>query len=262
MSFVNDKDERDYAELLRALRRVDAWLARMDPDARGLQPQPKSPLHGDDDRTRPYQVSHAAWNSLTHAVDHLHCLRSVLQDARLIHMFAPFSLVRPALENASAGVWILKPQRRCERITRRLRLAADDIRKGEEARRLTGSTGPRSQEERLGDIRDIAKQVGVEPAVALGRVGYGEIIAAVSSPASPAADVNILCWRLCSGVAHGDFWTTINATDRIELPPISPDVGAFKITAHMGLLGYVTRIAVEMTALGWRLYDQRCSPPY
>jgi hypothetical protein len=256
VSYVDDDGEH-YAELLRELSSVDTWLSRM---ATSPEPPAGSALRGDDTRTEPYQLSYAAWNSLTHAVDHLNCLRTLLRDARVVHMFAPFSLARPALENASAAVWLLQPRGRRERITRRLRLAADDIRNGEQARNLIGTEGPRSQEERLKDIRDIADGERIEQSAALSKVGYREIIEVASGGANgPAKDATMLCWRLCSGVAHGDFWTTINATDRelIELPGMSPGVGAFKITAHVGLLRYVTGIAVAMTGLGWRLYDQR-----
>jgi hypothetical protein len=107
---VNDKDRPDYAELLRLLGLVDGWAARIDPDAGRPQPPPGSALRGDDLRTHPYELSHAAWHSLSHAVDHLNCLQTLLKDAGLIHIFAPYSLVRSALENASAAVWMLTRQ--------------------------------------------------------------------------------------------------------------------------------------------------------
>ena len=68
---------------------VDDWLSRIDPGAERQRPAPGSPLRGDDDRTHPYETSHAAWHALSHAVDHLHCLRSLLRDAQVIHMYAP-----------------------------------------------------------------------------------------------------------------------------------------------------------------------------
>jgi hypothetical protein len=217
---VGDKHAAHYAELLSVLSQIDAWLPRMDPDVGNQWPLPGSPLRGDDDRAHPYQLSHAAWNSLSHAVDHLNCLRSLLKDAQVIHMYAPYSLVRPALENASAAVWILRPPGRPERIARRLRLAADDFRDGEQARRLTGMAGPRSEQERLDQVRDIAQRAGIEPREALRKVGYREIIEAASSADGPAADVIALCWRLCSGVAHGDFWTTFGASEGCHSPAL------------------------------------------
>ena len=76
-------------------------------------------------------------------MDHLNCLHALLKDAQVIHMFAPYSLVRAALENASAAVWMLHPSGRATRICRRLRLAVTNIRNG--APDLTVTSGePRS----------------------------------------------------------------------------------------------------------------------
>ncbi|MFF0372600.1 hypothetical protein [Micromonospora sp. NPDC005087] len=74
-------------------------------------------------------MSHAAWHSLSHAVDHLNCLRTLLKDAHMMHMYAPYPIPR-GVENACAAVWLLAPDDRAERILRRLRLAALDIRGG------------------------------------------------------------------------------------------------------------------------------------
>ena len=71
-----------------------------------------------------------------------------------------------------------------------------------------------------------------------------------------------LSWKLCSGMAHGDFWPTWSGMDRVELPGATPGTGAFKIEANVKLLLYVTGLAVKMTGRGFALYDERCRPPY
>src|SRR5882672_614915 len=53
-------------------------------------------------------------------------------------MYAPFSLVRAALENACAAVWMLQPPRRADRLARRLRFAVTDIRNGEQVNQVIG----------------------------------------------------------------------------------------------------------------------------
>jgi hypothetical protein len=129
VSGVDDQDRPHYVKLLRVLSEVDGWVARIDPAhvGRPHEPAPGSPMRTEDERTHPYELSHAAWHSLIHAVDHLNCLHAVLRDARMIHMFAPYSLVRSALENASAAVWMLHPNVRTTRLVRRLRFAAANI---------------------------------------------------------------------------------------------------------------------------------------
>jgi hypothetical protein len=259
---VDDEDGLHYAELLRVLAEVDGWVVRFDPAAERPQPTPRSPMRADDERLDPHQISHAVWHSLSHGVDHLNCLRTLLRDVRVIHMYAPYSLVRSALENASAAVWMLQPARRPDRIVRRLRFAAADISNGEAAKRLAGQVGPRTKAERLDRVREIAQRTGIDPAEAMSKVGYGEIVQAAGGALGAGADVIFFCWKLCSGIAHGDFWTTPNAAQMVELPGAPAGMGTFKITANIKILMYVTTVTTHMTSLGWRLYDQRSTPPY
>ncbi|SIN44971.1 hypothetical protein [Micromonospora cremea] len=147
--------------MFRHLDRIEPWLQRMDPGGHYERPQERSALSRDDKETHPHGMSHAAWHSLSHAVDHLNCLRTLLKDAQMMHMYVPYSIARAALENACAAVWLLAPDDRTERILRRLRLAALDIRGGGAARRLlTDEPGPRSEEERVGELREIARRKG------------------------------------------------------------------------------------------------------
>jgi hypothetical protein len=80
--------------------------------------------------------------------------------------------------------------------------------------------------------------------------------------AGPAASMIYLSWKLCSGIAHGDFWTTWSAAQRVELPGTPDGVGTFRIEANVKLLMYVTTLATNLTRQGWQLYDQRSRPPF
>lgn len=263
MSCVDDKDKPHYVELLRVLGAVDGWLARVDPEAgQPLPAPPGSAMCTDDRLTHPYELGHAAWHSLSHAVDHLNCLRALLSDAGVIHMYAPYSLIRSALENASAAVWMLDPKPRSERLARRLRFAADDIRNHESAKRLVNIVGPRSEKERIAEVRDIARQAGIDPVQAVQKAGYWEIVNAAASVLGSETTVIPFTWKLCSGITHGDLWTTLSAAERVELPGAPPGLGTFKITANVQTLMYVTTFATHMTGLGWHLYDQRSRPPF
>lgn len=259
---MDDTDTRHFQALLRELSQVDAWVARIDPAASHPGPAPGSPLRGDDARTHPYELSHGAWHSLSHAVDHLNCLYALLKDAQVIHMFAPFSLVRAALENASAAVWMLQPPSRPSRVCRRLRFAAANIRNGDDAIQLAGIPARRPREDLLEKVRDLARQADVTESEAVKRVGYQEVVTQAARALGPDTVVIPLVWRLCSGISHGDFWTTLSAAQRTELPAAPPGLGSFSVTANVQTLMYVTTFATRMTALGWRLYDQRSQPPF
>jgi len=259
---VNDEDSRLLAELLRVLGESDPWIKRVSSAVGEPGPAARSPMREDDDRLKPYHLSHAAWHSLTHAADHLVCLQALLGSARLVPMYAPFSLVRAVLENSCAAVWMLQPPRRTERITRRLQFAVTDIRNGEEAKEIVQQPGPRTRQDRLDQVRAIAAGEGISWNSVKSGSGYKDIVQAAGGGTGPAADVTYLSWKLCSGMAHGDFWPTWSGMDRVELPGATPGTGAFKIEANVKLLLYVTGLAVKMTGRGFALYGERCRPPY
>jgi hypothetical protein len=242
------------------LDRIDPWLGRMDPAGTHEPPAERSVMSRDDKETDPFQISHAAWHALSHAVDHLHCLRALLKDAHLMHMYAPYSLVRAALENASAAVWLLHPDDCDERILRRLRFAALDIRNGEEARRLVDApAGPKTEADRIEQIRALAQRRRVDQQAVLKKrpVSYGEIVKVAASTRRPGETAYVIIWKMCSGIAHGDLWTTLGVMSREELPGAPPDIAHLKITASVKTLMLCAYYAVDMTDVGWGLYDER-----
>jgi hypothetical protein len=258
---VDGHEKALFADLLKHLELVGPWLVRIDPSAPTSAVGPGSALAGDDRRTDPYQLSHSAWHSVSHAVDHLHMLRSVLRDAGTIQMYAPYSVIRAALENASAAVWLLAPANRKERILRRLRFAAVDIKAGEDVKDLINHPGPRSRQERVDQLRSIARHGGVDEREALKRPGYSEIVKAAGGHTSITEETAEFIWRLCSGFTHGDPWATLSASHRVELPGAPPGVGHLRIEADMPSLLLCALTAIRMTEYAWRLYDERsCSP--
>jgi hypothetical protein len=253
---VADPDAAHYADLVLSLSALDPWLARMDLRALIARPSVGSAMASDDQRLNPYQISHAAWSSLSHAVDHLECMRALVRDVRVIHRYAPYTLLRAGLENACCAVWMLQPSSRRERITRRLRLAVNDIEQGEAAREITKQKGPRTKGERLQQVSEIARLHGVDASPR--PVGYGRIVESVGD----ADKVVLLAWKTCSGQAHGDLWSQVAGARMTELPGASVDIGSFAVTANVGLLEQMTAITLAMITQGWTLYDQRCRSPW
>ena len=74
-----------------------------------FQVEPNSEFAADDSASSPYQISHAAKWCLNAGVDHMHALKSLVVDARRLHAYGSYGLVRGALENFAAGFWILHP---------------------------------------------------------------------------------------------------------------------------------------------------------
>ena len=182
----------------------------------------------------------------------------MLADAQVIHMYAPFTLLRAALENACTAVWLLDPASRAKRLSRHPRKVIGDIDNEEQVRKLAGQRGPRSEAERIAAIKAIARAAGFDEVALKTRPSYSEI-ARIVSELVPANGIIEAMWRLCSGYAHGDQWPTLSASYRTEIPSAAPEgVGTFRIEANLGLLAKVATMAVKVTGWGWQFHDQRC----
>jgi hypothetical protein len=258
---MDGEDGKHLAEILRVLSEIDPWAARTNAGASRLRPDPQSPLGADDAVTHPYDLSHVVWRHLSNAVDHLSCMRAVLGGAKVIHMYAPFTLVRGALENACAVLWLLQPASRRERLIRRFRLAVTDIRHEYQAGVLMGHASQREEQRPIAEVVAIAGRAGIGEATVRKGVSYSEIVTEVDKD-SPDSLV-LVSWKTCSGFAHGDWWTTKNASRRTRIPgPELDGIGTFKIEANLSLLKNMTALAVAQTRRGWQVHDRRCVSPH
>jgi hypothetical protein len=113
---------------------IDDWVKLISQFPPGVEPH--SPLAGDDQKIPSLRVSHAAWIGIVHSVDHLHSLRLLLDRTGALTLYAPFTLVRSAMDNAATAVWLLAPSKRSERLRRRLKLARREVREASEAYHL------------------------------------------------------------------------------------------------------------------------------
>jgi hypothetical protein len=141
MSDDDQLSEQGKKALAQLFPRIKAWRERT--AAVSSRPAPGSQLARDDRLVHPYQISHAATGALVSAVDHMDALRTLVEDAHVIHARAPLTLLRGSLENASVAVWLMVASNRKERIRRRLRWQWEDEKYGVEAVVPTPTRWPR-----------------------------------------------------------------------------------------------------------------------
>lgn len=231
--------------------------------------QPRSAFAGDDAKTHPHDVSHAAWHALTVAVDHLQCLRSSLvQEVKgrsvstTIHTHAQFSLVRGALENASRAVWLIDPASRVERITRRLGMQAKEYQRNEHLRELADAPITKTRQERIDGIIRLLEAAGLAPADAKKAVkdplSYKEIVREAGASTQFGSDALEVAWSACSSLAHGDSTGTLNFLDR-EVIESEGGISLIQVTGSISMLAQTTYAAVKMTDAGFRLFKQRAT---
>ncbi|MEU2043640.1 hypothetical protein [Nocardia niwae] len=216
---------------------------------------PGSSLAGDDSASSPYQVSHVVRASMTAGVDHLHALKVLVRDARVLHNLAPFSLARGALENLSLAYWVLHPAQRDVRVERALRWWAQNYKDGERACAPRGIANS-AAEPKLLKLEAVAQQrPGITSRIRNGHTST-DAVAYTQTHAKQARSVQF-AWQLCSGFAHGRAWARLGASDR-ELDTTSePGVVLLKLTASETNVAYVAVEALHLLADVLRTYDLR-----
>jgi hypothetical protein len=268
---MSTDEQQDLRQLLQLLERAKPWEELTGNPSGAWQVQPRSALVGDDAKTSPYQLSHAAWNALTVAVDHLHCFRESLVDEQMedhlevrIHTHAQSSLVRGAIENSARAIWLLGPKTRITRVQRRLSLEAMEVRYSYRLRALVKAPSKRTQQEREQQLRDLAVGAGVpelDAKKALKAPQYSDIVREAGDLTALGAEVAEFIWSGCSSLAHGDQSGTLALLDR-EIITRDKGIAHARVTGSIGGLYLSTIGAVLMIEHGFNLYRQRAACHY
>ncbi|MDP9936837.1 hypothetical protein J2T11_003205 [Paenarthrobacter nicotinovorans] len=121
------------------------------------------------------------------------------------HSFAPYTLIRAAIENSATGLWILEPASPNEIARRSLQLEYVDLTDLQKAHE-TVNPGGDYDEPRLKIFDDCLSRHGWKPSdIKLRPKGSLNVIKAASTrfdvPAAP------LMWQMCSAAAHGRRWS-------------------------------------------------------
>lgn len=220
------------------------------------EPQPGSPLLGDDRATDPHRVSHAAARSIQAAAEHLDALRGLVGVAGLIHPSAPFTLARGAIETAAAGVWLLAPTLRRERGLRALRHAVRNEIDQNTALTGVGRVLSPPLDERRASVDAIAARLGregrVHPEKSTEVVKAAEAVGASEMPL-------LLTWQLCSGFAHGRLWPMLAMLNREVLPGPDSSTARLKVTSSLDRVLFALMAARDVTEYALQLYQLRAT---
>ncbi|MEU6965964.1 hypothetical protein [Streptomyces chrestomyceticus] len=174
-------------------------------------PAPSSSLAADEAPLGPWPASHLIRTSYGAGLAHADALRR-LAVAGEMDATSPWTLMRGALENFAAGIWLLDGSGRPERRWRALSLWAEDMRNRAQHEQDTGhAPGPEGKTglERRQEIRALAEALGLPPLVA----PKAHVILEQAAPAAGLDPVAVRAsWRAASGFAHGRFWPYLRAS--------------------------------------------------
>lgn len=177
--------------------------------------EPRSSLAGDDSKSAPYQVSHAVTSCLATGILHLHAIKSLVIDAEKLHADVCWTLARAAIENLAVGYWLLRPQRRTDRITRVLQW---HYRNFVDQDRATNGIGeiPKtlSLEERIDKLKVVGERNSID--VKTIRKGYQStpVVRHYDEQLTPGENHVLFLWQAGSGAAHGRPWFSFGISER------------------------------------------------
>lgn len=232
--------------LVESLMSVDALVERL---VRLGVPTPGSRLARDDDATTPFDLSHAFTHSLRGATDHLLSLRDLLTALRAN---SPFTLLRSAIENAAEALWLVAPDDRRERITRRLRIANADAKdQAEVMARIRGeSLADAWLAEKKARLAALAATAGLPTGEPLGApASWRSIVNAadeclVASGRTRNVDARLV-WNAGSGFAHARLWATLELLERgAQVDLARPDAVRVELSSSYNALALFSDVTV------------------
>lgn len=196
-----EESTRAWESMRADFREIGEW---QDAGVNSVAAAPGSLLHIVDALTEPYQASHTVGYLLHTAVDHLHALRMMMEQAQAQHTFAPYTLIRAAIESASTVLWILQYDNPRLIATRSLKLEYADL---VDLKRANTTADPNAghDEVRLGVFNACLSKHGWKDKEIKPRPP-GPL--AIIQETSKHFDVfgTPVMWQMCSSVAHGRRW--------------------------------------------------------
>jgi hypothetical protein len=231
-------------------------MAQRTADPNDFQISAGSSLAADDSASCPYQVSHAARMCLVAGVDHLQAVKALFVDLHVLHIAAPFSLVRGALENLAAAFWILHPKARSQRVERTLRWHAKNLHEQHMALEPVGLYDEAQRDAKLAklDAEAAPRSISVRDV----RAGYRRSrVVKYAAEHSTRSERPLLFWQLCSGYAHGRQWAYLGMSEQEHFETADPGVLNVKLTTDAGRLLLPTLAAYQLLMDVVELLQQR-----
>ncbi|MBE0010550.1 hypothetical protein DXT87_12235 [Arthrobacter sp. AET 35A] len=140
--------------------------------------------------------------------------------AQAQHIFAPYSLIRAALETASAGLWILADDSPRETAIRALRLESINLAEVSKAYETVQGTDADTTHRRA-ILDDAIVRNGFQRENIKGRAPGSLKIIQAACEAFDAGTTPVLMWQMCSAATHGRNWisgflTMMDAQDDLQ----------------------------------------------
>jgi hypothetical protein len=252
--------------LVQLVPQMDAWMKRFESGPSLVEPG--SPMLADDRALDYLQLSHAAWSSLSNAVDNLHAFRSVAISGSgdtfdvTTRPYGAYAPLRATIENAATALYMMGPANRNERVTRRLRLWIQDGRYMDNVG-ITLGRKAQTVDGRMAKMTHIVAARGLDTAVIKTAIGYGAIVSRAAEYMDGQVTHEKAMWQVLSGLTHGQMWATLAVPDHETLSiQISDRTLNNRVTSSMATYAGFCASACLWVRAAFDLYDRRRRSPF
>ncbi|MDJ0420785.1 hypothetical protein ACVH9Z_38140 [Rhodococcus opacus] len=170
----------------------------------GYSIDPGSDLALDHERMTGLLVSHSVDRALHHSLDCLWGLDRLLVVNGPQH-YAPYVLIRGALESAATAVWLLDSDERTTRLQRRVALDIDNSKERSNAIKAAGRAAEDDAEQHKSGLSTLLRDADLTLRNCQWK-GYTAVVQEIDDAPNTMGSVE-LAWRACSGMSHGKFWS-------------------------------------------------------
>ena len=226
-----------------------------------------SAISGDDKATYPLSTSSYVRYLLLASADNLAAIRSMIVSEEThtnleltLHPFAPYTLLRNALETAGTALWIIAPASRKERVLRTAKLEYADADLSKAALNSLGSTDQETYNRRINLIKEMIRPYLEITWKDVTNYGVTGLLREIGKLPNLAQVRPLAKWQICSGMAHGKRWAGLLLSDMEEVgEPTTDGDGTFRLSGSYKHLLMLTHNAVAMQVEAMRLLEQRCT---
>ena len=189
-------------------------------------------------------------------------------NARLLaYPFSLYSLIRPAVEAAATAMWLIKSNKKKDRVLRALQLSYRSYREAVRfAELIKGKDGAAPAREgiarivaRLNQLKDT---VGVLRQVELGSPPRNSAILTAISPKSPTGGRGgyslsspLVVWSVASAFLHGSEQVVRGLSDIRQVDEFTDGIASFEVTPSVQMLAISIKTCVELIVALDERYD-------
>lgn len=238
-------------QILTGMSAADTVLRRI--EANNPYPvEPDSDLAGDRLQVPDLWVDTLATRRLKAAVDYLTGVRDLVISGT--HFYAPFALIRSALETSATVVWLLQPKERKTRLERLVGLHIHDTSNKKSAFAIVPEEFRDPFDHQPG-IDRMVKDVG-SPKRKCKFPDYTNVMKEVDDFPAVGGSM-LLAWRVCSGMSHGTDWAAISLIPQSNRTQIGPTLHQAEIVPNYQLVSTLTKTMVRTIERAHCLFEIR-----